>query len=159
MVNQCQNVSQTDWNRVTAPLFAFHKVAGSKGETQGVGIGISTAGTLAQALQGELYFSVDTEKHSVTSILRVRVGTELTNLEFESRRKKDLESSRSNSVQVFRMNDKYVPPKIDQQVLDFMNRSHNSQIQLSARPLSRVSGLSSPKSPIHKASNDLILLP
>ena len=82
MVNQCENVNKTDWNRVTAPLFAFQRVEKGKNETQGVGIGISTASTLAQALSGELFFSVEASKSRVVSVLRVQVGTNFTMREF-----------------------------------------------------------------------------
>lgn len=61
--NKCENVNRTDWEKVTAPLFAFERVSKDNDQTSGVGIGISTASTLAEALGGDLLFEVDAEAH------------------------------------------------------------------------------------------------
>jgi K+-sensing histidine kinase KdpD len=75
VLNECQEkVTQRDWDKLMLPLFAFQRIIGPQTDSSSVGIGLSTANSLAQALNGNLSFEIDDKLHTFCAIMEVQCG-------------------------------------------------------------------------------------
>lgn len=101
--NLTDDVNATNWERVTQPLFAFQRVIGEHNETQGVGIGLSTANTLVNAMNGTLYFEIDTEFNTVNTIAKIQVQMQLPNLKLSENKNSTAEESPKVGVKRYMM--------------------------------------------------------
>lgn len=72
ITNFCETLSLKGWEKAMSPVFAFERLSVEVNETSGVGIGISTATTLAEALGGSVDFKVDFNLKKVVSSIKLR---------------------------------------------------------------------------------------
>lgn len=75
IVNSCDKINLKTWEKAMTPVFAFERMSAELNETSGVGIGISTASTLAEVINGQVDFKVDFNLRKVTTSLRLNLNS------------------------------------------------------------------------------------